>query len=199
MSKIEDFIRAAMKYKGDKYSQSRRMEKGFSDCSSLVYKALRDSGNLDLTKTTRTITTKYMKEGDPRFFEIPKRDCRRGDILWGGNYKNNKWDGHVAIYLGDGKTLEARYNSSSPGGVCIYVNRDYFTRAYRIKALAEEKQGFRKDKYVPVIVRGKAVKSAILIDDVSYITVKGVNVSVRDFFETLGMTVTWKDRKIYAD
>ena len=57
----------------------------------------------------------------------------------------------------------------------------------------------RKDVYIPIIVRGRAVKSAILIDNVSYITVKGKNVSVRDFFETLGMTVTWKDRKIYVD
>ena len=54
-NKVEKFINAALEYKGDKYSQPKRMERGYSDCSSLIYKALRDIKLLDTSKTTRTI------------------------------------------------------------------------------------------------------------------------------------------------
>ena len=79
--KVEKFITAAMKYKGDKYSRPKRMKKGYSDCSSLVYKALADSGYL--TNPGVTVTTKRMRDGDARFERIDMKDLRRGDILWG--------------------------------------------------------------------------------------------------------------------
>ena len=130
--KVEKFIAAAMKYKGDTYSQLKRMEKGYSDCSSLIYKALRDSGLLDTSETTRTISTKFMRDGDPRFKQIPESQLKRGDILWGQD-NTPQYGGHVAIYLGDGKTLEARVRE----GVDYNKDRPYFTRVYRIKALEE--------------------------------------------------------------
>lgn len=206
MSKIESFIREAMKYKGDKYSQPKRLQPGYSDCSSLIQKALNNMGCN--TNPSLTVTTHRMGiEGDARFRNIPLKSVQRGDLLWGGEYKNGKWDGHVAIYLGDGKTLEARYQE----GVCIYVNRPYFTRAYRIVALEESTQRPvsqapqasaappQPPKYVPIVVCGKNVKSGIVLQGTTYITVKGQNISVRDFFETLGMTVTWKDNRVYVE
>lgn len=202
-NKVEKFIAAAMVYEGDLYSQKNRMDKGYSDCSAIPYKALRDTGMLDTSQTQRTISTKFMRDGDPRMYQIPMAKLERGDLVWWQKPGINYYYGHTGIYLGDGKVLEA----IKPRAKVTSIKRLGWQRAYRIKALevskvsapTKPKSAPRKDAYIPIIVRGRAVKSAILIDDVSYITVKGKNVSVRDFFETLGMTVTWKDRKIYVD
>lgn len=203
-NKVERFINAAMVYEGDLYSQPRRMDKGYSDCSSIPYKALRDTGMLDESQTKRTISTKYMRDGDPRMYQIPMAKLERGDLLWWQKPGIDYYYGHTGIYLGNGKVLEA----IKPRAKVTSIKRLPWQRAYRIKSLessgkvtppAKPKVEPKVGPYVPIIVRGKTVKAAILIDNVSYITVKGVNVSVRDFFETLGMTVTWKDRKIYVD
>ncbi len=203
-NKVEKFIAAAMVYEGDLYSQKRRLDKGYSDCSSIPYKALRDTGMLDTSQTQRTISTKFMRDGDPRMYQIPMAKLERGDLLWWQKPGINYYYGHTGIYLGNGKVLEA----IKPRAKVTSIKRLPWQRAYRIKSLetsgkvapaAKPKVEPKVGPYVPIIVRGKTVKAAILINDVSYITVKGVNVSVRDFFETLGMTVTWKDRKIYVD
>lgn len=203
-NKVERFIKAAMVYEGDLYSQKRRMDKGYSDCSSIPYKALRDTGMLDTSQTQRTISTKFMRDGDPRMYQIPMAKLERGDLLWWQKPGINYYYGHTGIYLGNGKVLEA----IKPRAKVTSIKRLPWQRAYRIKSLessgkvtppAKPKVEPKVGPYVPIIVRGKTVKAAILIDNVSYITVKGVNVSVRDFFETLGMTVIWKDRKIYVD
>lgn len=207
-NKVEKFIKAAMVYEGDLYSQPKRMEKGYSDCSSIPYKALRDTGLLDLSQTQRTISTKFMRDGDPRMYKIPMTKLERGDLLWWQKPNIDYYYGHTGIYLGDGKVLEA----IKPRAKVTSIKRLGWQRAYRIKALEVSSEGKiqkptqdyprlpKKDLlYVPIVVRGKEVKSAILIDNVSYVTVKGKNISVRDFFETLGMTVSWKDRKIYVD
>lgn len=202
-NKVERFIKAAMVYEGDLYSQKNRMVKGYSDCSSIPYKALRDTGMLDESQTKRTISTKFMRDGDPRMYQIPMAKLERGDLLWWQKPGIDYYYGHTGIYLGNGKVLEA----IKPRAKVTSIKRLPWQRAYRIKSLessgkvapAKPKVEPKVGPYVPIIVRGKTVKAAILIDNVSYITVKGVNVSVRDFFETLGMTVTWKDRKIYVD
>lgn len=202
-NKVERFIAAAMVYEGDLYSQKNRMEKGYSDCSSIPYKALRDTGMLDTSQTQRTISTKFMRDGDPRMYQIPMAKLERGDLLWWQKPGINYYYGHTGIYLGNGKVLEA----IKPRAKVTSIKRLPWQRAYRIKSLessgkvtpSKPKVEPKVGPYVPIIVRGKTVKAAILINNVSYITVKGVNVSVRDFFETLGMTVTWKDRKIYVD
>lgn len=203
-NKVEKFIAAAMVYEGDLYSQKNRMVKGYSDCSSIPYKALRDTGMLDTSQTQRTISTKFMRDGDPRMYQIPMAKLERGDLLWWQKPGINYYYGHTGIYLGNGKVLEA----IKPRAKVTSIKRLPWQRAYRIKSLessgkvtpqVKPKVEPKVGPYVPIIVRGKTVKAAILINNVSYITVKGVNVSVRDFFETLGMTVTWKDRKIYVD
>lgn len=128
--KVEAFIKAAMKYDGDTYSQPRRLEKGFSDCSSIIQKALTDLGWNSRPKVA--VTTHRMGiEGDARFRQIPLKDLERGDIVWWHKYAGGKYQGHVGVYLGDGKVLEAIYQ-----GVGIHPkSRLAWQRAYRVVAL----------------------------------------------------------------
>ena len=129
--KADRFIEETMKYLGDTYSMQKRMVKGFSDCSSLIYKGLRDS-NL-LTNASRTVSTKYMRDGDPRFRQINMSQAKRGDILWyqrpGTNDSN--YFGHVAILLDDKQVIEA----IKPKVAITSRYRIQYQRAYRIKAL----------------------------------------------------------------
>jgi cell wall-associated NlpC family hydrolase len=251
--KVEKFITAAMKYKGDKYSQPKRLQKGFSDCSSLIQKALNDI-NLNTRKDVTVTTHRMGIEGDSRFRQIPKSQIQRGDVLWGGGYVNGRWEGHVAIYLGDGKTLEARVRE----GVDYNKDRPYFTRAYRIKALeeteikVENKQlqgkttanlnvrslnstkgsilktlkkgasvdiegvaengwyklkegGFVSPNYVSidkpienvdVLINGKNVKKGYIVNGITYITINGKDLPVRQLFENMGAKVEWKNNRV---
>ena len=197
--KVEKFIAAAMKYKGDKYSQPRRMERGYSDCSSLIYKALRDAGLLDSKETTRTISTKFMRDGDPRFEQIPLSQAKRGDILWGQD-NTPQYGGHVAIYLGDGKTLEARVRE----GVDFNKKRPYFTRVYRIKSLEQTPgQGISKGapkviENVPLLINGKEFKTkGYIVSGITYVDLDKKGIPVRRFFEMLGCKVEWRDEKVH--
>lgn len=129
-NKVEQFIKAALKYNGDKYSQPKRLVKGYSDCSSIIQKALTDLGWN--TRPNVTVTTHRMGvEGDTRFRQIPLKDLERGDIVWWHKYVNGKYQGHVGVYLGDGKVLEAIHQ-----GVGVYPQtRLAWQRAYRVVAL----------------------------------------------------------------
>lgn len=187
-NRVEEFINAAMKYKGDRYSQPKRMQPGYSDCSSLIYKALSDCGYLKDPGVTVT-TYRMGVSGDGRFKKIPMTELQRGDILWGGNYVNGKWSGHVAIYLGDGKTIEARYKE----GVDYNVKRPYFTRAYRIVALEENTKPVPVS-YALLNVMGKEAKiSPYIRNGVSYVLVGKTEVPIRDLFEMLGYVVKWQE------
>lgn len=194
--KVEKFINAALKYNGDKYSQAKRTEKGYSDCSSLVQKSLRDMG-----EQHKLVTTESMPK-DLRFRQINMKDLQRGDLLWGGSYVNGKWSGHVAIYMGNGKTFEA-----VKAGVKYMTNRAYFTRAYRIKSL-EQTEAPQKPvapskpqviENVGIVVQGKelAVKGYI-VNQKTHLEVKlggrNVVIPVREFFEKLGYKVDYDDK-----
>ena len=192
--KVESFIAAALKYNGNKYSQPKRMQKGYSDCSSLIYKGLRDSGFLNNAGTT--ISTLRIKNGDPRFREVPKSDLQRGDILWGGNFVNGKWEGHVAIYMGGGKTFEA-----VKAGVKYMTNRAYFTKVYRILTLEETKVVTppKQPTYVKIYVMNKEAKiSGFVENGTTYILTNNLKVPVRKFFEELGFKVEFKNKSVYV-
>lgn len=197
-SKVERFITAALKYKGDKYSQPKRMERGYSDCSSLIYKALRDSGLLDSKQTTRTISTKYMRDGDPRFKQIPESQLKRGDILWGQD-NTPQYGGHVAIYLGEGKTLEARVKE----GVDFNKKRPYFTRVYRIKAL--EETSVSKPNVTAKNLKGEVTATRLNVRDRDSINGsvvgtlnKGAEVDITGVTATKWYEIDYKGKKAYV-
>lgn len=115
---LDSFINEAFKMKGWEYSQEKRWEYGYADCSSLVIRAMINSG---ITKNTSNLTT-YTIASDNRFYEIPMGQAKRGDILW--------HDGHMEIYMGGNSTFGA-FRPGKLAGFGYNINR--FTKAYRIK------------------------------------------------------------------
>ena len=126
--KVEKFISACMVYKGDRYSQPYRLKKGYSDCSSIIQKG---GASMGLWGFNDTVTTRGIRDGDKRFYQISFKDLQRGDILWWQKPNIKRYEGHVGVYLGDGKVLEAIY-----AGVLIKdIKRLAWQRVYRVKAL----------------------------------------------------------------
>lgn len=104
---------------GALYSQAKRLQPGYYDCSSAVMRAYQSVGLLPTrgyNLTTRSIHT------DPHFQEININQLQPGDVAW----KN----GHMEMYVGNGKTLGA-HKPGTPLGYAPLGNR--FTRYYRIR------------------------------------------------------------------
>lgn len=80
-------VQAAMQFQNDKYSQSRRWESGYSDCSSFVGKALKSLG---MTPPGASVTGSYMTWS--ALTTIPKSQVQAGDLLCGS--------AHMAIAMG---------------------------------------------------------------------------------------------------
>lgn len=157
-NKVEKFISAAMFYDGNRYSQRWRMtekqgKSGYSDCSSLIEKAL-NKLNWNTRKGVAVTTHRMGVEGDRRFREIPFKSLERGDIVWYRNDKNGKYFGHVGIYLGSNKVFEAIY-----AGVGTYpLSRIKWQRAFRVVAL---EVADKKVEVTPFNAKGK-VKAKLL-------------------------------------
>lgn len=77
---------AAVTHRTEKYSQARRWENGYSDCSSFVGKSLKDAG---ITPPGGSVTGSYMVWGALK--TVSRDAIVAGDILCG--------PGHVAIAL----------------------------------------------------------------------------------------------------
>lgn len=117
---VESFINEALKMNGWAYSQEKRMQNGFVDCSSLVVRAMVKSG---FTGNNANLTT-YSMPSDSRFYEVPMSQMSRGDILWTND--------HMEIYMGNGTT----FGAFRPGKATGYAgNPGRFVKAYRLSGL----------------------------------------------------------------
>lgn len=128
-----------------KYSQARRMSKGYYDCSSFVYRTYRAAGKTLVRRTSwapvaAEIGAYYVGRGKrikPAGKTYSWDQLRPGDLIcFGGSSapRNGRYKRiyHIAIYIGNGKTME----SSSTYNNVVIRDRDLFTK-----------------KDVPVIVR----------------------------------------------
>jgi len=86
-------VAAAQKYTGDTYSQLKRTQPGFSDCSSFVDKALRDAG-IKPPVTQWANTVNYASS--PEWRTIPTSQVQPGDIAIG--------PGHMVLVTAAGGT-----------------------------------------------------------------------------------------------
>lgn len=255
--KTDKFISELMKYLGDNYSQPKRLQKGYSDCSSIIQKA---GATMGWWSRNETVSTIRIRNGDNRFRQIPISEAQRGDILWyqrPGTTDANYF-GHVAILINDTQVIEA----IKPKVTITSRNRIKYQRAYRIKALEEtnvnipierkELKGkttanlnvrslnntkgsilktFKKGTVIDIIgvaengwykikgggfvspvyvsidkpkvienidilINGKNVKKGYIINGITYITINGKDLPVRQLFENMGAKVEWKNNKV---
>lgn len=96
---IEKAIAYAESKKGCTYSQHYRMSANMFDCSSLCYRAYASAGVYNPNKWAFTTTSIRDNPGAYKLKKYPLSQAKRGDILW--------MQGHVALYLGGGRTIEA--------------------------------------------------------------------------------------------
>ena len=94
----------AMTKVGCRYDQSRRMEEGYYDCSSLVYRLYKEVGTL--LPLTAAEQGKYCYQNA---MVINKKELKPGDLIFYSYEENGEFRNisHVAIYVGDGKMVHA--------------------------------------------------------------------------------------------
>ena len=94
----------AMTKIGCQYSQDKRYEEGYYDCSSLVQRLYKEAG-IDLP-TTAAAQGEYCYKNA---MVINKKDLKPGDLIFYSYEKNGEFRNisHVAIYVGDGKMVHA--------------------------------------------------------------------------------------------
>lgn len=110
------------------YSQDRRYDEGWYDCSSLVYRLYKEVG-IELPQVAST-QGKYCFENA---IIINKEELRPGDIIFYSTEENGDFRNitHVAIYVGDGMMVHA---ANSARGVVLDPLRTnnvvFFSRPY---------------------------------------------------------------------
>lgn len=113
---------AAQRYIGDKYSQLRRTQNGYSDCSSFVDKILTDIGVPPPTKWASTVNY----ASSPEWKTIPRDEAMAGDIALAV--------GHIVILTGPrGQTAIGQQNSKTnvrSGSVDSLMSRAYVFKKY---------------------------------------------------------------------
>ena len=94
----------AMTKIGCNYSQDRRYEEGYYDCSSLVQRLYKEV-NIDLPATAAA-QGKYCYDNA---MIINQKDLKPGDLIFYSYEENGEFRNisHVAIYVGDGKMVHA--------------------------------------------------------------------------------------------
>lgn len=117
--KLNNMINYALSQKGTPYSQPKRMQEGYFDCSSLVLRSMRKAG---LDQTGAGLTSRSISS-DKRFVPVSLKEIKAGDVLW--------CKGHVAFYIGNNKTIEA--TKSGVKSIVVNGRNTPFTKAYRIK------------------------------------------------------------------
>lgn len=102
-----------------KYSQARRMNKNYYDCSSFVYRSYRAAGRYLVCKTkwapvAADIGHYYVRKGKQIKAKktYSEKKLRPGDLICFGGAKarrNGRYKRiyHIAIYIGNGKTMES--------------------------------------------------------------------------------------------
>lgn len=119
----------AMTKVGCGYSQDKRMQEGWYDCSSLVYRLYKEAG-LVLSGTAAEQGEDCYKKAQI----INKKDLKPGDLIFYSYEENGRFRNisHVAIYVGDGKMIHAANTSR---GVVLDLLRTgsvvFYARPYR--------------------------------------------------------------------
>ena len=94
---------------------AKDIAKGVYDCSSFIHQAFKQAGK-DLGPLTSVTTDTLKKKGTA----VDSKNMKAGDLIFFDTYKK---DGHVGIYLGDGKFIGAQ---TSTGVAVVDLNKDKY-------------------------------------------------------------------------
>ena len=125
----ESVATLAMTKIGCKYDQSRRMEEGYYDCSSLVYRLYKEVG-IELPYVADTQGEYCFKNA----MLVNKEDLKPGDLIFYSDEVNGCFRNitHVAIYVGDGMMVHA---AGKARGVVLDPMREtnvvFYARPYK--------------------------------------------------------------------
>ena len=123
MSIKERIRQFALAKEGEPYSQDKRMQSNYSDCSSFVYKRVMEALGKDW-RGTNAPSTKYNDMRSPLWEEIPLSEAKPWDILW--RY------GHTE-FLGDNGRTYGAHSGSRPAGPGLKFDPKLWKKAYRVR------------------------------------------------------------------
>lgn len=123
MSVKERIRQFALAKEGEPYSQDKRMQSNYSDCSSFVYKRVMEALGKDW-RGTNAPSTKYNQMRSPLWEEIPLSEAKPWDILWR--------NGHTE-FLGDNGRTYGAHSSSRPAGPGFKFDPKLWKKAYRVR------------------------------------------------------------------
>lgn len=123
MSIKERIRQFALAKEGELYSQDKRMQSNYSDCSSFVYKRVMEALGKDW-RGTNAPSTKYNDMRSPLWEEIPLSEAKPWDILW--RY------GHTE-FLGDNGRTYGAHSGSRPAGPGLKFDPKLWKKAYRVR------------------------------------------------------------------
>ena len=113
---------AAYRHTGKPYSQPLRMQEGYADCSSFVYKVTMETLGKNW-KGTWAPSTYTMASRTDLWHEIPLSQARPGDILWRS--------GHTS-FLGPNNMDYGAHMPGKPSGPGWAYNPSRWSKAFRI-------------------------------------------------------------------
>ena len=123
----QNLVKTFLSKEGETYSQSKRMDPGYSDCSSFVYKRTCEALGKDY-KGTWAPGTSAMDSCD-LWYEIPMSEALPGDILWRS--------GHTEFVSDEG--MQGRsfgaHKPGTPAGYGAKISNYGWKKAYRIKGV----------------------------------------------------------------
>lgn len=117
--KGSEAVRVALTKVGAIYSQARRYEEGYYDCSSLTYRVYLEVG-IDLNYKGTNVASYQARKMVAENRVIAYEDLAPGDLIFWSNEPCDSYLSitHVGLYAGNGKTIEASYSK----GRVVYRN-----------------------------------------------------------------------------
>ena len=121
-SPVENTVRASLTMVGWSYSQPRRMENGFADCSSLIHRSIM-KGAPHLASSYPRTTRDYANNN--AVYEVKKSQMQRGDVMWK--------EGHVAFFIGNDQYVDAGAPGAKVSVKSFKRSGTWVTKVYRPK------------------------------------------------------------------
>lgn len=128
LAKMQEMLQEAIRIANDNrygYSQDKRNDEFYYDCSSLVARLYRKYFGIDMPSTTAqypSYTNCYI--GNPATVKL-----QPGDVLW----RRSGEQGHVTLYIGNGNFVAAHTDTvPKPNQITVYQDRpSAYMRVYR--------------------------------------------------------------------